>query len=397
MKCEGLQALDPLCQAGQYIQGQASNAVDSAFTQVANSFSGVAMNATTWLWKQINDATTLNLHDPKLLREIGTTAAIAVVLCLGLFIIQVITSVLRREPGGLARALSGLAVSFVGSALAIAATRTLLGVVDALSAGYVQHALGTNVDGLGQKFAFAQLASVQAPAATLLLSLVILIAVVLVWAAMMVRKMVLIIAAVLAPLAFAGATADITRAWVRRWIEFVCAMVVSKLLLVIILSIGLAVFNGAGQDGSGVGQGGTQLAAGSLILMMGGFAPWMAMRMFSFAGDTMHAAHASVGHATAGGQAVIAAPQKVSSVAWTASSLGSMARGRPGMVGLPPSSQGAGAQRGSPRVSTSGAPQAPPKFDLARAQVPQPATAKTVNPPPVQPQPPPKSPGATHD
>jgi type IV secretion system protein TrbL len=396
MRCEGLQALDPLCQAGQFIEGQASSAVDGAFSRVADSFSEVAMNATTWLWKQINDATTLDLQDPRLLREIGMTAAIAVVLCLGLFVIQVITSVMRREPGGLSRALSGLVISFVGSALAIAATRTLLGVVDALSAGYVQHALGTNVEGLGQKFAFAQLANVQAPAATLLLSLVILIAVVLVWAAMMVRKMVLIIAAVLAPLAFAGATADITRAWVRRWIEFVCAMVVSKLLLVIILSIGLAVFNGAGQDGTGGGQGTTQLAAGSLILMMGGFAPWMAMRMFSFAGDTIHAAHASVGQATAGGHAVIAAPQKVSSMAWTASSLGSIAGGRPGMVGPPPSSQGAGAQRGSSTVSASGAPKAPPKFDLSRAQVTQPAPAKAVNPPPVQPQTP-KSPGATHD
>lgn len=396
MRCEGLQSLDPLCQAGQYIQGQASNAVDSAFTRVANSFSEVAMNATTWLWKQINDATTLDLQDPKLLREIGTTAAIAGVLCLGLFIIQVITSVLRREPGGLGRALTGLVISFVGSALAIATTRTLLGVVDALSAGYVQHALGTNVEGLGQKFAFTQLANVQAPAATLLLSLVILIAVVLVWAAMMVRKMVLVIAAVLAPLAFAGATADITRAWVRRWIEFVCAMVVSKLLLVIILSIGLTVFNGAGQDGSGGGQGATQLAAGSLILMMGGFAPWMAMRMFSFAGDTIHAAHASVGQATAGGHAVIAAPQKVSSMAWTASSIGSIARGRPGMAGPPPSAQGSGPQQSSSPVSTSGAPQAPPKFDLARAQVTQPAPAKAVNPSPEQPQSP-KFPGATRD
>jgi hypothetical protein len=269
-------------------------------------------------------------------------------------------------------------------------------VVDALSAGYVQHTLGTNVEGLGQKFAFTQLANVQAPAATLLLSLVILIAVVLVWAAMMVRKMVLVIAAVLAPLAFAGATADITRAWVRRWIEFVCAMVVSKLLLIIILSIGLAVFNGAGQEGSGAGQGTTQLAAGSLILMMGGFAPWMAMRMFSFAGDTIHAAHASVGTATAGGHAVIAAPQKVSSMAWTASSLGSIAAGRPGRVGPPPSAHGGVPQRGSSSVGASGAPAAPPKFDLGRAQVAQAPPTKAVNPPPEPPQrpQPPQTPGA---
>jgi type IV secretion system protein TrbL len=64
---------------------------------------------------------------------------------------------------------------------------------------------------------------------------------------MMIRKLMLLIAAVLAPLAFAGATADITRSWARKWVEFVAAMIVSKLLLVIILSIGISVINGAGQ------------------------------------------------------------------------------------------------------------------------------------------------------
>ena len=395
MKCVGLLATNPVCQAGQLVTGAADNVVDSAFSRMADSFSQTAMSATTWLWKQIHDATTLDLNDPKLLREMGTTAAIAGVLCLALFVIQVITSVLRREPGGLARALSGLVVSFVGSALALAVTRTLLGVVDALSAGYVQHALGTNVEGLGDRFAFAQLASIQSPAATLLLSLVVLVAVVLVWAAMMVRKMVLIIAAVLAPLAFAGATADITRAWVRRWIEFVCAMIVSKLLLVIILSIGLAVFDGAGQSGSGVGQSGTQLAAGSLILMLGGLAPWMAMRMFSFAGDTIHAAHASVGQVTAGGHAVIAAPQKVSSMAWTAGSLGSLAAGRVGMASAGATGRAGPPGRSAAQVGASGSPPAPPKFDASRAEVSQPPASKGINPPPQSP--PPTNPGVRHD
>ena len=109
-------------------------------------------------------------------------------------------------------------------------------------------------------------------------------------------------AAVLAPLAFAGATADITRAWVRRWIEFVAAMIVSKLLLVIILSIGVAVLNGAGQSGAGVGQTVTQLAGGSLILLLGGLAPWVAIRMFHFAGDTLHSAHATARQASVGAQ-----------------------------------------------------------------------------------------------
>jgi type IV secretion system protein TrbL len=390
MKCTGIHALDPLCQATAAIQGQAANAVDGAFDRIARSFSQLAINATTWLWQQIHDATTLDLHDPKLLHETATTAVIAGVLCLALFVIQVTMSVLRHEPGGLGRALAGLVISFVGCAFALVATRTLLGVVDLISAGYVEHALGTNIEGLGRKFAFAQMTTIQSPAAALLLSLVVLVAVVMVWAAMMIRKLLLIIAAVLAPLAFAGATADITRSWVRRWVEFVAAMIVSKLLLVIILSIGLAVFEGAGQAGSGAGQVATQLAAGSLILLMGGFTPWMAIKMFHFAGDTFHAAHLTVGQSASGGRAVIAAPQKVGALAWTATSITGAASRLGGSAAAGQLTQRSTGVRSAGQGSSN---PAPPKYQFPRrpeqppthTELPSKPPNKPINPPPHRP------------
>jgi type IV secretion system protein TrbL len=169
--------------------------------------------------------------------------------------------------------------------------------------------------------------SVQNPALVLIFAIVILCASVMVWAAMMTRKMMILIAAVLAPLAFSGATADITRSWVRRWIEFIAAMIVSKLLLVIILSVGVSVLDGAGQAGSGPTQVFTQLSAGSLILVMGGLAPWVAIRMFHFAGDTLYAAHATAAQGSAGARSVVAVPRKVSSAEWQARSLTSSMRG----------------------------------------------------------------------
>jgi type IV secretion system protein TrbL len=136
--------------------------------------------------------------------------------------------------------------------------------------------------------------------------------VVVVWAAMMIRKMMIIIAAVLTPLAFSGATADITRGWVRKWIEFMAAMIASKLLLVIILMIGVSVIDGAGISAQpGPGQQLTQLATGSLILLMGGFAPWAAIKMFHFTGDALYSAHTSVAAAPSGARTVLAAPQKL--------------------------------------------------------------------------------------
>jgi len=261
----------------------------------------------------------------------AVTSAIAGVLCLGLFLLQVTTATLRREPAAIGRALKGLLISAIGSAGALACTRVFLGAVDALSEGVVSYTMGTNMQGLGQKLAFTQLATVQNPAASLLFAVIILCAVVVVWAAMMVRKMTLLISAVLAPLAFAGATAEITRSWVRKWIEFVCAMVASKLLLVIIFAIGVSVLNGAGMAGGEPTQVVTQLAVGALILLMGGFAPWIAMRMFQFAGDALHAAHATAAQSSVGAKTVIAAPQKVQTAATRAQSMMTQGRGKPAL------------------------------------------------------------------
>ncbi len=314
MNCAGMMATNPICLVSLASSAVGNSVADSAFTHIAGYFGLAAQNATQWLWQTIDSATTLDLRSAGLKTELAATGAIAVVLCLGLFLIQVITSAVRREAGGLGRALSGLVVSFVGSALALATTQTVIAAVDALSAGFVQYTMHTNVTGLGARLAVTQLAGVSNPAVSLLLSVVIIAAVVIVWAAMMIRKVMLLIAAVLAPLAFSGATADITRGWVRKWIEFVAAMVASKLLLVIILSIGVAVVDGAGQSGSGVGQGATQLAGGALVLLLGGLSPWVAVRMFHFAGDTLYAAHATAGQAATGARSIVAAPQKVAAL-----------------------------------------------------------------------------------
>jgi len=327
MSCDGLQALNPICQVGQAITGGVAGAADSAFSHIAGYFGAAALSTTTWLWDQIDSATSLDLGSPELAKELAATAAIAAVLCLGLFLIQVITATLRREPGGLGRAVRGLFVSFLGSAFALASAKLLIAATDALSASVVSYTMGTNIHGVGDKLAFAQLVSVANPALALIFAIVILCASVMVWAAMMTRKMMILIAAVLAPLAFSGATADITRSWVRRWIEFVAAMIVSKLLLVIILSVGVAVLNGAGQAGSEPTQVFTQLSAGSLILLMGGLAPWVAIRMFHFAGDSLYAAHATAAQGSAGARSIVAAPRKVSSVQSQARSLTSSMRG----------------------------------------------------------------------
>ena len=133
---------------------------DSAFTQIAGYFGTAAAGATSWLWEQIDDATTLDLRSPTLATEMGATAAIAGVLCLGLFLVQIISLDHPRScPLRWGGHLPGYWSAFLGSAFALATTRVLLGAVDSLSDGFVRYTLDTNVAGLGEKMAFFELAT----------------------------------------------------------------------------------------------------------------------------------------------------------------------------------------------------------------------------------------------
>lgn len=318
--CAGLNAINPFCQGGQLLGGAAKSVGTSIFDSIAHDFANVASSAVKWLWNQLNTSTSLDLGAPEIHTDLVATGAIAGLVAFALFLMQVIGSVLRQEPGGLGRALRGLGVAFIGAAVAVATTQVVLAAVDALSSGVVQFALGTNTQGMGSRLISANtLTSIGNPAGLLLVSLVLIAAVVVVWVAMMIRKMLIIISAVFAPVAFAGATNDVSRAWVRRWIEFTAALIFSKLILVIIFMIGLSVLQGGNQTSAGnnaaTSTSITNFVIGALTLLLAGFAPWIAMKMVHFAGDAVHAVHGQAGMAVAGGRTAVGAPQKIAAMA----------------------------------------------------------------------------------
>ena len=318
----GCSLTDPAGCLASLAGGAAGSIADSAFSEIAKDFAHAAGSAVNWLWSQISGATAISLTGPAFGKDLAIVTTLAVVVATGLFVIQVIASVLRRDPSGLARALKGLLVAFVGSVAAIAVTTLLLAAVDSLSAGFVAVATGDSVQQMGSAILSATaITAIANPAVALLLALVVLAAVIFVWGAMMIRKLLIIVAAVFAPLAFAGATSDISTAWVRRWIETMVALVVSKLILVIIFVIGLGVLtdglgevNGSGPAASAT-QSITQTIIGALILLMAGFSPWLAIRLVHFGGEHFGQIHGHAQSALAGAQTVAAAPRKAQSLA----------------------------------------------------------------------------------
>jgi type IV secretion system protein TrbL len=142
---------------------------------------------------------------------------------------------------------------------------------------------------------------------------VVLISVVVVWVAMMIRKLLIVVAAIFAPLAFAGGTSQLTAGWVRHWIEMMVALIVSKLILIIMFIIGYGVlFASLGEPANSTGaQKITNVAVGALILAMSGLSPWLAIKMVHFAGGHFDQIHHQANSVSAAPRQAMEVPQKL--------------------------------------------------------------------------------------
>ena len=301
--------LDPVCQvvggvAGS-VGGAASDAVlgglGSAFVSAADQVSLVALAA-------LDASTPVDLTAGWFQRNVAVIAAVTLPVVVGMFVLQVITSVLRREPGGLGRAVLGVGKAILGAAVAVAVTQTALTAADGICA-FVAGSAGTTVTGAASRFlALTWLAGPQAgPVLQLVLGLAIIIGFLLMWAVLLFRKAALLLIVVFAPLAFAGSVWDHTRVWTRRWIEIVVALVFCKVVIVVVFVVGASAFSGVGPatstptaaTGATASDTGSlsDLLVGLLLLTIAVFAPWLTWRFVHWSGmeaaAVMHSAVAA--------------------------------------------------------------------------------------------------------
>ena len=317
--------MNPICLVVSSIGSLGSSVTNSVFSSVATAFGNTADSAINWLWSEMSSSTSVTLGGAAFGLDLGIVTSIAAVLCVGLFIVQLVTSALKQDGGGIGRALRGLAVATVGCAITLATLDLLLAAVDQLCAGVVQLATGGSIATLGAKIIGPAMFTglVAGPGTILILSLIAICAVAIVWFALVVRKMLIIVTAIFAPLAFAGGVADVSRGWVRKWLEAMLALVFSKLILILIFVIGLGVLGGMGSPTNARGLTAiTNDITGLLILLVAGLSPWMALKIVHFTGDHMATVAGSASHATSGASTIIGAPQKMASMKWAAQSLG---------------------------------------------------------------------------
>ncbi|CUR58139.1 conserved membrane hypothetical protein [metagenome] len=281
------------------ISGVCDVAGDAAGALVSAPFDWLAQGmgqAAGWMfeavWKVFDSTTMVDVTSSQYTKVYNILFGVAVFVMLGFFMLQVIGGMIRRETAALSRAALGLAKSILGSFVALALLATALEVADQLCIGIV-HAAGTNLEQMGDRIALLAggllTLNIAAPGAGAIITIFIaglaIGAAVIVWISLLIRKALLLIAIVFAPIALAGSSWDHTRGWVGKWATFVIALILSKVVLVVIFLLATAQVS-APIDGDL--QSVSDPIAGVVLMLMAGFAPYLTYKAISFMGFDMY-------------------------------------------------------------------------------------------------------------
>ena len=281
------------------ISGVCDAAGDAAGALVAAPFDWLAQgmgHAAGWMfeavWTAFDSTTMVDVTSSQYTKVYNILFGVAVFVMLGFFMLQVIGGMVRREPAALSRAVLGLAKSILGSFVALALLATALEITDQLCIGIV-NAAGTNMEEMGDRIALLTAGLVglnlAAPGAGAILTIFIaglaIGAAGIVWISLLVRKALLLIAIVFAPIALAGSSWDHTRAWVSKWASFVIALILSKVVLVVIFLLATAQVSAPIDSDI---QSVSEPIAGVVLMLMAGFAPYMTYKAINFMGFDMY-------------------------------------------------------------------------------------------------------------
>ena len=333
--------------------------VTAPFEWLATAMGQAAGTLVEAVWSVIDTTTLVDVRSPGYLAVYNLLFGLAVLLTLVFFCFQVITGLMRRDPTALSRAGLGVAKAILGGFLAVTLTGLLLELTDQLAVGIVQ-AAGTSMAELGERVALliAALATVDATAAGMSVVIVIvlsglaIVAAVAVWFSLLIRKALLLVAIVFAPVALAGSSWDATRGWLARWATFVVALIVSKLVLVVIFLVAVTQISSPIEgDLASISDPITGVA----LLMLAAFAPYLSYKMISFAGVDAHQATASEQEAKG---AVLPRPAIMAGLGsrTTAAILGSRLGGAAGRAATQPARPGGGqAPAGAPERAAASA------------------------------------------
>jgi len=283
----------------------------------------------------------------------ATVRNMAGLLLVGFVFLGIIHGLIQGDAGGMIRRIAGnLPAAVGGMVVTTAVVGRLLELTDALSAAVL---VNTDNQSLHFLSGFGKtITTGPGGFAAVVLGLLAVVGGLLLWIELIVRASLVYVLVAISPLGFAATLWPSAKGILRKSIELLLAVILSKLVICITLAIGVAALSGAGTAGpagagfaSGAGASLGALLVGTVLLGIAAFSPFIVLKLVPVAEAAVVAQGISRGPLRAG--------QSGMSTAYSASTLSRLAGGGGGAPGAP---GGSGPAGGSGAAGSAGPPSA---------------------------------------
>lgn len=205
---------------------------------------------------------------------------LAAALLLAFAFAAIVQGLLHGDVGLMLRQVVGkLPVAVLGMVVTTTVVAELLALTDAMSAAVLAT---TDDQALHFLSGFGAAAvDVTAGFAAVVLGLVAVVAALVLWVELIVRASLVYLLVAMSPLGFAAMVWPSARGFLRRTIEILVAVILSKFVIAVALSVGVAAMTGAGRaaDGAGASAGLGTLLVGAAVLGLAAFSPFMVLKL----------------------------------------------------------------------------------------------------------------------
>jgi len=285
-KCDAW-IIDPLCEAGKTVAGKAGEVITAPVRYAAN---GAVDAITSWVadaaqWTLgkvisfIDQSTTPTLDATWFVERYRFMIGLAALVVVPMLLIATIRAVMTQDIGQLIRSFFVyLPVAILGAFVAIHLTQALLSITDSLSSAVARNVAGDvskvfdSVGGTLSKT--AGVAGPAAPSFALFFgALLLIVGAFFVWLELLVRSAAVTAAVFFLPMILAGLVWPSAMRWTKRLIEILIALILSKFVIVAVISLATSALADPGGGGFG-----TVMGAAALMLMAA-FSPFAVLKL----------------------------------------------------------------------------------------------------------------------
>ena len=286
-KCEAVFFWDPVCEAGKTVAGKAGEVLTAPVRYAGNS----AVEAVTawvadtaqWILKRvisfIENSTSPTLDAGWFTERYEFMIGLAALVLVPMLVIATIRAVVTQDLSQLIRSFFVyLPMAILGTFVTVTITQALLGATDLMSAAVAENIAG-DVSDIFDSVGSTLSGSVGVPNPALpsfaifFGALLVIIGSFFVWLELLIRSAAVTVAVFFLPMILAGLVWPVAMRWTRRLIEILVALILSKFVVVAVMSLATAALTDPGGGGFGTVMG------GAALVLMSAFSPFALLKL----------------------------------------------------------------------------------------------------------------------